>query len=105
MHRFGSLRGLNEKNPAEKMCCPCCLDLRCSEEELAAEATAQEGSLLLSNFTVHALIFLTCLLTDKGSSILNFPCSSVFTSVQNLGFELFPSLHSTATDAPAHKDT
>lgn len=41
LQRFGCLRGLNEKNPAENMCSPCFLDFRRSEEEVAAEATAQ----------------------------------------------------------------
>jgi len=40
LQRFGCLRGLNEKKPAENMCSPCFLDLRRREEEAAAEARA-----------------------------------------------------------------
>jgi len=105
LHRFGCLSGLNEKKPAENMCSPCFLDFRCSDEDEAAEAIEQNGSLLLTNFTTHPLILLTCLLTENGSWILNSPCSFVFTCFLNLGFEIsFPSLHSTSTDAPAHKN-
>ncbi|CAL8140546.1 unnamed protein product [Prunus armeniaca] len=102
LHRLGWFRGLKVKNPAEKMWVPCFLDLRCSEDEVAVEATAQYGSLLLINFTEHPSIFLTCLLTEKGNWTLNTPWLSVFTSVWKLGFEL-PSLHSTPTEAPAEK--
>lgn len=41
LQRTGCLRGLNEKKPAENMCSPSFLDLRHSDEEVAAEATAQ----------------------------------------------------------------
>jgi len=54
------------KKPAENICVPCFLDLRWSDDEVADDATAQKGSLLLSNFTEHPLIFFTCLLTEKG---------------------------------------
>lgn len=101
LHRFGCFRGLNVKNPAENMCIPCFLDLRWSEDEVADEATAQYGSLLLINFTEHPSIVFTCLLTEKGKWTLNSPCLSVFTSFRKLGF-VFPSLHSTATFAPAY---
>lgn len=92
------------KNPAEKMCVPCLLDLSWSDDDelLAVDATAQYGSLLLNNFTEHPLIFFTCLLTEMGKPTLNSPCSSVFASSRKLGFDS-PSLHSTATDAPANK--
>lgn len=102
LQRLGCFWGLKLKNPAEKMCIPSFLDLRRRDDEVAVEATAQYGSLLLNNFTEHLLIFLTCLLTEKGKWTLNSPCSSVFTSLRKLGFE-FSSLHSTETDAPAHR--
>ena len=101
LHRFGCFNGLKVKNPAENMWVPCFLDLRWSEDEVAVEATAQYGSLLLINFTEHPSIFFTCLLTEKGKCTLNSPCWSVFTSLWKLGFEV-PYLHSTATDAPAY---
>lgn len=87
------------KKPAEKMCVPLFLDLRCNEEEAAVAATAQNGSLLLSNLMEQPLIFLACLLTEKGRWILNSPFLFVFTSRRKLGLELV-SLHSSATDAP-----
>lgn len=100
LHRFGCFRGLKVKNPAENMCNPCFLDLRWSEDEVAVDATAQYGSLLLINFTEHPSIFFTCLLTENGNWTLNSPLLSVFTSFRKLiSFEL-SSLHSTATDAP-----
>ena len=101
LHRFGCFNGLKVKNPAENMWVPCFLDLRWSEDEVAVEATAQYGSLLLINFTEHPSIFFTCLLTEKGKCTLNSPCWSVFTSLWKLGFEV-AYLHSTATDAPAY---
>ena len=101
LHRFGCFNGLKVKNPAENMWVPCFLDLRWSEDEVAVDATAQYGSLLLINFTEHPSIFFTCLLTEKGKCTLNSPCWSVFTSLWKLGFEV-AYLHSTATDAPAY---
>lgn len=90
------------KNPAEKMCVPSFLDLRWIEDEVAVEATAQYGSLLLISLTEHPLIFLTCLLTEKGRCTLNSPCSLVFVTSLKLGLESL-SPHSTATDAPEMK--
>ncbi|KAL3525819.1 hypothetical protein ACH5RR_014191 [Cinchona calisaya] len=95
----GCLRGLNVKNPAEKMCVPSFLDLRRIEDEVAVDATAQYGSLLLISLTEHPLIFLTCLLTEKGKCTLNSPFSLVFVTSLKLDLE-FESPHSTATDAP-----
>lgn len=102
LHKLGWFNGLKVKKPAEKICVPSFLDFKWSEEEVAVEATAQFGSLLLINFTEHLFIFFTCLLTEKGRGILNSPCSSVFTCWRKLGFEV-PSLHSTATEASANK--
>ncbi|GAA4642059.1 hypothetical protein GCM10023197_05330 [Gordonia humi] len=102
LQRLGCFRGLKVKKPAENIYVPCSLDLRCSEDEVAVEDTAQYGSLLLINFTEHPSIFLTRLLTEKGKWTLNTPWLSVFTSVWKLGFEL-PSLHSTPTEAPEMK--
>lgn len=100
-HSSGCLRGLNVKNPAEKMCVPCFLDLRRIEDAVAVEATAQYGSLLFISFTEHPSIFLTCLLTGKGKCILNSPCSLVFDTSRKLGLASLPP-HSTATDAPGY---
>lgn len=61
------------KNPAENICFPSFLSLRWMEDEVAEEATAQNGSLLLISFTEQPLIFLTCLLTEKGKCTLNSP--------------------------------
>lgn len=79
LHKLGWFSGLKVKNPAEKMWVPSFLDFKCSEDEVAVEATAQFGSLLFISFTEHVLIFLTSLLTENGRGILNSPCSSVFT--------------------------
>lgn len=85
------------KNPAEKIWVPCFLDFKCSEDEVAVDATAQFGSLLLINLTEHLLILLTCLLTEEGNGILNSPCSFVFATRRKLGFDDSFLLHSTAT--------
>ena len=103
LQSIGCFNGLKVKNPAEKMCVPCFLDLRWSEDEVAVEATEQYGSLLLMRFTVHPSIFLMCLLTEKGKWTLNSPCLFVFTSSLKTGFEVLPYLHSTATDAPKNR--
>uniref|UniRef100_A0A7C9DU55 Uncharacterized protein n=1 Tax=Opuntia streptacantha TaxID=393608 RepID=A0A7C9DU55_OPUST len=76
----GDFRGLKVKNPAEKMCFPRFLSSRWIADELAVEATAQYGSLLFTSFTLHPLISLTCLLTEKGRTTSNFPWLLVFTS-------------------------
>lgn len=86
------------KKPAEKMRIPCFLDLRWIEEEVAVEATAQYGSLLLMSLTWQSLISFSCLLIEEGRWTLNLPCWSVFTSVSKA-----PSLHSTDTVAPEMK--
>lgn len=41
LHRAGCFRGLNVKNPAEKMWVPGFLDLRWIDDEVAVDATAQ----------------------------------------------------------------
>lgn len=77
------------KKPAEKMCFPLFLSLRWIGDELPVDddddddvdATAQYGSLLFTNFTLHPLISLTCLLTENGRATLNLPCLSVSTSL------------------------
>jgi len=104
LQKLGFSIGLNEKNPAENMSSPCFLVLRLTVEKVEIEATEQWGSVLLNNLKVHPLILLTCFLTLNGSCSLNSPYSSVFTSFLNLGIE-FPSLHSTATEAPAQDRT
>lgn len=78
---FGFFIGLNEKNPAEKMCSSCNFFFRVSENEVEVEAIAQFGSLLLNNLKLHPLILFTFFLTKKGSFTLNSPCSLVFTSL------------------------
>ncbi|GER30699.1 nuclear pore complex protein, partial [Striga asiatica] len=87
VRKQGWLKGLNVKKPAEV------------DDVVALAAMEQYGLLLLMSFTVQVLIFLTCLLTGKGSLTLNSPWMSVLTCCLKLGFELL-SLHSTATDAP-----
>lgn len=100
LHKFGCFNGLKVKNPAEKMWVPSFFDLRWSDDEVAVEATAQYGSLLLTNFTVHCLILSTCLFTEKGRWTLNSPRSLVFATLWNLEFGCLFSPHSTSTEAP-----
>lgn len=103
LHTSGCSKGLNVKNPAEKMCFPCFLDFRFRLDDFAAAATAQNGSLLRISWTEHDLIFRTCLLTEKGRWTWNSPCLSVFTSFRKVGVvELALSVHSIATVAPRH---
>lgn len=99
---FGCVRVLNVRKPAEKIWVLALTDLRCNEDVLAVDATAQLASLLRTKFTEHFLIFLTCLVTENGKFTLNFPCLFVLTSFRNLGLESVLS-HSTATKAPEMK--
>lgn len=91
------------KKPAEKIRTPFLFFefLKLREEEVAEEATEQKGSLLLISFTEQLSIFLTCLATEKGKTTLNLPRLFVVARCWKVVVELFSSLHSTATVAPA----
>jgi len=87
LQKLGFLIGLKEKKPAEKMCSPCFVAMRLTEEEVESAGTSQCGSLLLMSLKVHPLIVFACLLTLNGNFTLNSPCLSVTTSFLKLGIE------------------